>query len=757
MQDLNPSQDIRNLSSQLPTFSTISENRANEFNISSFLAILGRRWWVILGVGLTVASYQVITDLKRPPIYKSNFQLLVQPPEQDITNPLDGAGQILANNRNTGDYFSTQITILLSNKILNPVVDKIHQKYPELKESFDYSTLASRMTISQVNKGQILSISYQDSDPKRVKFVLDQLAKAYLQHTLQEQKLKSQQKLGFITQQLPLLQQRVTFLQQELLKLQQDNNFFDPQAQGGTLNANLNTILQRKQDVEIQIQQNQILSNSLRQQLGSTESQAIALETLSQSAQYGALLSRLNQINMRLAEESTRLTEDNPLIQSLKAERDNLVPLLDQQFQGLLKGDTNGVSQTAPKILASNDIRSNSLKQLLETNAQLATLKKQRQLLSSYEAQVRQELRYFSNIVTQYLNIQRQLNLATESLNRLLAAEQTLEIETSKRFIPWRLITEPTLPTQPIDRFINNLLLAIVKGIIVGGIAGALVEYLDRRYHSPDDVSQDLKVTILGIIPFISELKLLNKKTKKVLNTNFLEAFSVLFSTVFFVRQKQSCHSFIVSSATSGDGKSTVAFFTALAAAKLGQRVLLVDGDRYFPQGKKWLEFVQSLSPKNPTNSSEESEVLVEDISTSQQPLLLTDNLYYFKTPDNALDPDQLMSSQSLLVLLEQWQESYDVILIDTPPLLGLSDARLIASQTDGVVLVIRLDKTRKDHVYSALDSLNIADINVLGVVVNDVKKNSSGYDYGYNYYNRYYRKKAEENIAKTNGSNVIG
>jgi len=335
-------------------------------------------------------------------------------------------------------------------------------------------------------------------------------------------------------------------------------------------------------------------------------------------------------------------------------------------------------------------------------------------------------------------------------LNRLLAAEQTLEIETSKRFIPWRLITEPTLPAQPINRFINDLLLAIVKGIIVGGIAGYLVEFLDRRYHSPDDVSQDLKVTILGIIPFISELKSLNRGTKKLGNTNFLEAFSVLFSTVFFVRKKQSCHSFIVSSATSGDGKSTIAFFTALAAAKLGQRVLLVDGDRYFPQGKRWLELAQSISSKNPINPSEEKDPLSENISTSQQPLLLTDNLYYFKTPDNALDPDQLMSSQSLLVLLEQWQESYDVILIDTPPILGLSDARLIASQTDGVLLVIRLNKTSKDHVYSTLDSLNIANLNLLGVVVNGVTKNFGGYDYGYNYYNRYYRKKSEENIEKT-------
>jgi polysaccharide biosynthesis transport protein len=756
MQDLNPSQDIRNLSSQLPAFSTISENRSNEFNISSFLAILGRRWWVILGVGLTVASYQVITDLKRPPIYRSEFQLLVQPPEQDITNPLAGAGEILANNGNNGDYFSTQITILLSNKILNPVVAKIHERYPELKKDFDYSTLASKMTVSQVNKGQILSISYQDSDPQRVKFVLDQLANAYLQYTLQEQRLKTQQKLGFITQQLPLLQQRVTLSQQELLKLQQSNNFFDPQAQGGMLNDSLNTILKNKQDVEIQIQQNQILATSLLQQLGSTESQAIALDTLSQSPQYGELLARLNQINMQLAKDSTRLTDDNLLIQQLKAERDNLLPLIKQQSEGLLKGSPNGVPEVAPKILAPNNIRSSAVKQLLETNTQLATLEKQKQLLSSYEDQARQRLKYFSYIVTQYINIQRQLSLATESLNRLLAAEQTLEIETSKRFIPWRLITEPTLPAQPINRFINNLLLAIVKGIIVGGIAGALVEFLDRRYHSPDDVSQDLKVTILGIIPWISELKFLNRGIKKLANANFLEAFSVLFSTVFFVRQKQSCHSFIVSSATSGDGKSTVAFFTALAAAKLGQRVLLVDGDRYFPQGKKWLELVQSMPSKNPTNPSEEKDPLLENISTSQQPLLLTDNLYYFKTPDNALDPDQLMSSQSLLVLLEQWQESYDVILIDTPPILGLSDARLIASQTDGVLLVIRLNKTSKDHVYSALDSLNIANLNLLGVVVNDVKKNFGGYDYGYNYYNRYYRKKSEEDIAKTNGRTLI-
>jgi len=74
----------------------LAEGRKTDSDVQSFLAILGRRWWIILGVGLTVFVYQTLTDLRRPPVYKEQFQLLIQPPQQDITNPLEGAAQVLA-------------------------------------------------------------------------------------------------------------------------------------------------------------------------------------------------------------------------------------------------------------------------------------------------------------------------------------------------------------------------------------------------------------------------------------------------------------------------------------------------------------------------------------------------------------------------------------------------------------------------------------------------------------------------------------
>lgn len=732
----------------------LAEGRKTDSDVQSFLAILGRRWWIILGVGLTVFVYQTLTDLRRPPVYKEQFQLLIQPPQQDITNPLEGAAQVFiggaSNSSGGGDYYATQITILLSNRLLQPVVNKLWEKYPELKaKNFSYEQLRSQIRITQIDKGAIVEISYQDSDPERVKFVLDQLAAAYLEYTLKDQQIRNQQQLLFINQQLPAIGSRVDSLQQQLLTIQQTNNFFDPAVQGGSVNQSLNDIIKQKEEVAIEIQRHKILAERFQQQLGSEESKAIALHNLSQSPQYNQLLARLNEIDMKLAQNNSRFTDDYALTRELKEEKERLLPLLRQQSAGILgESPGNGVT-TTPKSLAPNDIRANAVNQLIEVNTRLATLEKQQQMLRTYEVQKREQLDKISGVVAQYLDKQRQLNLATESLNRLLAAKQTLEIEASKRFIPWRLVSDPSLPTAPINRFWNDLFAAMIKALVAGGAAAALLETLDRRYHSVDQLSKDLGESVLGTIPYMPELKRRNwlGKAKKSLNAaTFLESFSVLFSSIFFLSQRKNCRSFIVSSATSGDGKSTLSFFTALAAAKLGQKVLLIDGDRYFPQGKTWVNLGRAIGqdfadlPKEETGKENHAEGLA--------PVTLMENLDYFKTKDNAMNPDQLMSGEGLPLLLAKWQEIYSVIIIDTPPILGLSDARLIANQTDGILLVVRLEKTSRDNVSNALEAISLSNLNLIGVVANGLKRKLGAYDYyNYGYYNRYYQKKIEESL----------
>jgi capsular exopolysaccharide synthesis family protein len=220
------------------------------------------------------------------------------------------------------------------------------------------------------------------------------------------------------------------------------------------------------------------------------------------------------------------------------------------------------------------------------------------------------------------------------------------------------------------------------------------------------------------------------------------ESYARLYSNLFFLKRKRQCHSFVVTSAESGDGKSTTAFFLAQAAAKLGQKVLLVDGDRYFPQKESWLKLAEITGFGGENTTPDGNGVLGSLVANSNGhngdlPEPLGKNLFYFKVQDDTMTPEQLVSaSQNFVVKMNQWKETFDLILIDTPPILGLTDSRLIADQTDGLVVVVRLNKTRKDSIKEAFRELALADLNVIGIVANAITSTSGGYGY---YYGRYY------------------
>jgi capsular exopolysaccharide synthesis family protein len=719
------------------------EADSSEAGIQNVIGILRRRWLVLSLVSLSVFTFQLSKALKAPPVYEAQFQLLIQRPEQDITNPLEGAAILGQGRGSDDDYYNTQMTILLGNKLLNPVLQKIYQKYPDFnKHTFGYDEFLRQLSISRPEKGQILTVRYIDSDPQRVEFVLQSLAKAFLDYTKEDQDLKTQEKLKFVNQQIPLLQRQVITLQDRLLRLKEKYEFYNPEEQGQFYGNDLNITSQKKREVTLQIQQIESIINILEIKLNTTENKALALDTLAQSPQYLQLISKLNEINLELAKQSNRLTDDNVVVQQLKADRESILRLLDQYSSSLPKSVQDNISKPDLLTTAPNAVRTSLTAKLLDAKIQLKELQAQQQYLILTEANARNNLKKFTHIVNRYLNIERQLQLSAESLNRLSASKQALEVESAKRFVPWRLVSIIEPPEAPQNNLPKDILQAILMGLLAGGAVAMLVENLDRTYHNPEDLARDFDKTLLGVIPFEGKLKAIAQKHKdtiKINKTNLLEAFSILYSNLFFLGQKQTCRSFIITSATSGDGKSTISFFLALAAAKLGQRVLLIDGDRYFPQGKIWKQLAESFKA-----DLDFPEVQSEDSRLQQYNFeVLANNLLYFKTKDDAMEPKQLMSSTSLFTLIQQWQASFDIILIDTPPILGISDAKLIASKTDGVLLVVRLEQTIKDSIRLALHELNLGNLNLLGLVANGAKRYGSGYYYNNYYYsNRYYSPK---------------
>lgn len=194
-----------------------------------------------------------------------------------------------------------------------------------------------------------------------------------------------------------------------------------------------------------------------------------------------------------------------------------------------------------------------------------------------------------------------------------------------------------------------------------------------------------------------------------------IEAFHYLYTNIQLLNAEHPITSLTITSTIKGEGKSTVAVYLAKTASAVGKRVLLVDANMRFPQLHTYLGL---------SNIKGLSDTLSSDLSLNEviQRLPDYDNLFVLTAGTIPPEPITLLSSQKMHYLMEQFLALFDLVIYDTPPLIGLADSPLLASQTDGTVLIVKIEKTDRCLVKKALDQLNVADFKVLGVVANGVK-----------------------------------
>jgi len=203
----------------------------------------------------------------------------------------------------------------------------------------------------------------------------------------------------------------------------------------------------------------------------------------------------------------------------------------------------------------------------------------------------------------------------------------------------------------------------------------------------------------------------------------FWEALQILYTNIQLLSSDQPIRSLVISSALPGDGKSTVALNLAQIAAVMGKRVLLVDSDLRRPQ---------IHNRTNLSNQQGLTNLISTDIPVDQviQQLPAMTNLSVITSGPIPPDPARLLSSGKMKRLMAEFQKNFDLVIYDVPPIVGLVDVRLIAPHTDGIVMIVRIDKTDKLGVIQAQDSLKISSTNVLGIAINGDKTKFSAYDY---------------------------
>lgn len=728
----------------------------DKLDLRQILAVARRRMLIIAGVAIAVTSGVAAKLVSQVPTYEGKFQLLVGSSSRE-DDKFDQLTQSLSKNTaaqvETVDY-ETQIQVLWSPQVMSPIVEKIQARYPEI----DYNTLRAKLLISRLAETKILEVRYQDSDPKKIKFVLEQVAQGYIRYSQQEQKSSVQQGLKFVKEQTEKLQGRVNELQQELQEFRQRYNIIDPETQGQLLTNRVSAIVQQRQETQAQLSETQALYTKLQSQLGRlglSSNQAIAAAALSEAPRYQELLNQLSEIERKIAIESARFTQDSPILETLRQQQQNLLPLLNQEATTVIGVSVPSVTSNAEFLASPSSIRLSLTQKLVDTTNQIRLLEVRRQSVAQAERNLSQQLNNLAVIARQYTDLQRKLNVATESLNRFLAVRETLQIEEAQKTASWQKISEPEQPQLPISPNVpRGLFLSAIVGLLAGTGAALLAEKLDKVFHSPDELKDSTGLPLLGTIPFRKQLKehitslsvgftpdaedsefQLGGQSHRYSASPFLEAFRSLQANLHFLSPDQPIRSLVVSSAVPADGKSTTATFLAQAAAAMGQRVLLVDADLRRPQVHVTTDLPNVWGLSNVISS----EINVDDV-IQRSPM--EDNLFVLTAGQIPPDPTRLLCSKKMQNLVERCQNAFDLVIFDTPPLLGLADARLLAAHTDGIVMVVGLGRTDRSVLTQVLYSLQTSHARILGVVANGVKGYTTS---SYDYYHRYYTKTPKE------------
>jgi capsular exopolysaccharide synthesis family protein len=715
--------DRQNSSSSLPVnVARSTESDEGGLNLGQFLAAIRRRWFLIVGITTVIAAGALWKALTDTPVHLGSFQILTEPVtgEEQVTSSVSGT---VGSNQKPPTIVldETKLQVLQSHKLLFPVFQKLQFQYPTIT----YNSIISNLEIQNAGKNtNVLEVSYQDANRDLVLDVLNLVKHAYLNYSGEERQKDVTDGIKFVDDQLPQLRTQVEVQQLRLQKLRQQYNLVDPPTKAQEVTIQINAFRQQQLDTRLQLDQAISRYNDLQRELAKKPGVAAAAVALRDNPRYQRILDQIQEIERQIAQESSRLGPENPLIQDLQQQRQNLLPLLLQEQQ-----------RVQQEMLGS----------IQELQERYQTLNQNITILDG-------QLKQLPAISRNYDAILQELQIAANNLNQFLAKKEALRIEEAQKQVPWQLIAPPAL-NSPIDllgfpvNVKNYLAVGTLLGLLLGTAVALVVDKLSNVLYTLKEVKSITRLPLLGVIPWDRELKelapaanvptlveqsghnfglLSTDQPQDYKATPFFEAFRFLYTNIRLLGSDDLIGSLIISSPTAGDGKSTISAHLAQSAAVMGQRVLLVDTDLRRPSvhDRLGVSNMQGLTDVISNNL---------DYNNLIQRSPLEDNLFVLTAGMMPPDPIRLLASEKMRELMSKLQADFDLVIYDTPPLLECADAYLLAPHTNGIVLVTALGKLKRNILEEVIEDFKTkgSGAQILGLVANRAKGSAvtpSGY-----------------------------
>ena len=669
-------------------------------------AIRRHAWRIAVFVGVTFLFTGIIL-LRIPKEYQGTAIVRVDP-----SVPIDVVGNQAGNSNgfNMGPQLATDEKEIVSPAVVIPAIMRLGlQKSPADNASTTVpSALVARIMggikVSQVRGTYLLNVSYRSTSPSRAAAVANALAEQFIEHEYETRNSALMSLSQYMREQIRELGERMEKSQLSLDAFERTNNISNPESTSGLLDQQL---------------------SSLEQELGQ------------------------EQAKQRSLDANLALVKTGSLDALLVSDRGKaLIPLLQAQQQAQLEFDAlaskygpgNYLYQQEQRKLASidNAVRKEQQHVAAQIKAQAEAQATEVALTTQQLAEVQAQIDQFNRKTVQYQILKHKADSNKVIYDDLLQRVDAADVSVGYHSTALRIVNpaQPN-PTPVYPRVKLTLLFAVLLAGFLGVAGAVAASEMDRTVRDPGTVYDTLGIELLGFLPEVQddkELKSLITPAGAQHGTSgspFAESLLGIRSTLLLRNSEAPLRALAVISCQPKEGKTTVAMNLAASLAALGKRTVLVDGDLLQPRVHRILDVSNRLG----LSSLLEERSSLDDV-LRPGPI---ERLTILPAGPPSARARELIASR-IDVLVEDLKCHFDIIVFDTPPLLGFADTLNIAAAVDEVLLVVRAGKTPREYVQVAIEQLRNVRAPVAGIVLNSVKSQLSPYYHWYsdNHYRQY-------------------
>lgn len=706
-----------------PPPSALMDPPSDGWHLLDYVRVVYKRRWVAATAFLVVLIGATLYTFTVTPVFEATTRLLI---ESDDPNVVSFA-EVIDEQGAKADYYQTQYNILQSRVLARKTLDDLqlwddehfgsplargwwgadnpgpgHASAGEtLEQSRAIDRFLENLTVTPIRNSRLVDVRYRLSNPELAARVVNAIAKNYIEQNLEYKFLASKEASDWLGERLAEQRQQVEQAEAALQGYREQHDAI-------SLEDRENIVVQKLADLNAAVTQAKtarLQKQALYNQLQSLVEKGAPLDSfpaILANSYIQQQKAELSQLQTQYAQLSEKLGDKHPDIIKVRS----AVELVEAR----LNAEINKVVESVRNEYQTAVAQENSLVGAL--------------------GQQKTEALSMNRKAIEYGVLQRDVESSRQMYESLLQRAKETGVSTELRTSNIRIVDEAERPRVPVSpRKALNLTLAVLAGGFLAFGLAFFFEYLDSRIKSPDEIRVHLGLPSLGMIPAVDPKAW--KGREPLISTgvppNFAEAFRTLRTNVLFSSAEEGARHLVVTSTGPGEGKTMVAANLAIGFAQAGQRVLLIDADMRRPRVHQ--VFRQKQEP-GLSNLMVGHSVPSACIRKSNVPglWLLTGG----RIPPN---PAELLGSRRFKDFIRSLGEHFDSVIIDSPPVMAVTDAAVAASVATGIVFVVGAEMTSRHAAKTALQQLEKGRPAFLGVVLNRVDFERNAY-----YYSNYYR-----------------